>query len=773
MPLLKTVKRKALLIAAITTAATLLYSHANRNRQIVRQYAGNFQLLVAPVTSEAKSADPLALANGETRASELFEVDYPSMLNILTSSSILSDVVEKVKAEYPQFTLSQLQQNLKVERLGNSKLDASKIIAISYQEQDPQLVDLVLDVTAERYLDYSLESRQQGVTKGIEFIDRQLPELNDKIATNLNAIQALQEQYKITQADSAGESVFTSVREIEAQQLETDQEISEQTRIVNNLRARLNISIDEAIAISTLRENPNYQNLITQLNDLEREIAAASARFNPNSPQIQNLESEKQEMLALLKSETSKILLDEEVSTRANRFLVLNNQDSILLSLVRDLVTAANELEKLDARRVAIDNSASIYRQQAQEFPEVSRRYKQLQRELDVARRTRDKLATQKNRLQIQASQTQTPWSVISESQTPQPLAAKSSSNPLQGLLGGLVLGVGAAVLLERLQDVFYETSEVAEATNSQLLGDIPYNNSLQQRYVRKKWLSFLPSVSQQDRDDEDFLTAFDRLYANIYFRFRDAAVNSIAVCSAAAGDGKSTVATGLARAIAAQGRKVMLVGANSFSDRLPDDLTSVRRAGDNLYVSIVSQAAINSSQQREKLMAQFEADYEYVIYDTPAMLDSVTANFLSVNTDGVLLVAALGKTKKSLLDKALKQIESFRLPLLGVVTNQNKQSTLASYAPNKMFGNRTNNSRQDNPSVSGGGVISERHKFLDGVSSSTIELERSDSSALGQNGSRSQSSSSTAAKRSDLTALDPQTDSSFQATQDYDHWQN
>lgn len=688
LPLLTTIKRKAVLIAAITGTVTLLYSHLTGNNNSTREYAGNFQLLVEPITSTAKSADPIALADSDVRTSELFEVDYPSTLNILTSSSILSDVVKQVKIQYPEFSLEQLMTNLQVARIGENRLDASKIIAINYTENDPELVQLVLESTAQRYLNYSLNSRKQGVTQGIEFIDRQLPKLDQKITSSLNEIQELQEQYQITEANIAGESVFNSLREIKDQQLETEKEISEKSRIVNNLQSQLNIGIDEAIAISTLRENPNYQNLITQLNDLERELASTSARFNSNSPQIRALEEEKQQILSLLHSETRKILQNEDVSGRANRFLVLNNEDSILLSLVRDLVTAANELEALDARQGAIKQSASLQTQKAQEYPEISRRYKKLQQELELANRTRDKLLVQKDKLQIKDSQTEIPWSIVSEPKipqdqqgNPQPLPIGSANNPLQGLMGGLLLGVGTAVLWEKMRDVFYSSAELSAVTDSSMvLAEIPYNQSFQQKYVRKNWLSFLPQGKEQEDGDEDFTTAFDRLYANIYFRFRDQSIHSIAVCSPASGDGKSTVATGLAQAIATQGRKVMLVGANSFSYQLPENITTVNQAGENLYISIVSQAAMNSSIQRDKLMSQFEADYEYVIYDTPAMLDSVTANFLSINTDGVLLVATLGTTKKSLFAKALEQINSFKLPLLGIVTNQNKSNALGAY---------------------------------------------------------------------------------------------
>ncbi|MEM7757325.1 MAG: hypothetical protein AAF298_04230 [Cyanobacteria bacterium P01_A01_bin.40] len=686
LPLLTTIKRKALLIAAVTGLTTLYAAYIDSKHNPVLKYSGDFQLLVEPLTSTARSTDPIALANNQSGSTRLFEIDYPSMLRVLTSENILDNVVEEVQIDYPEFNLEQLTKNLTVERVGGkNKLDASKILAINYTDKDPKLVELVLEETSREYLDYGLNSRRQGVGKGLQFIERQLPELNRKVTNNRNQIQDLQEKYQIIGADAKGESLLNAVREIELQQSETQKEIEEQTRIVNNLQSRLKISIDEAFAISTLRENPNYQSLITQLNEKESESAVASATFNADSPQMLNLQEERQKILDLLNFETKQILEDSEVSTRVNRFLVLNSEDSILLSLVKDLVTAANELEVLDTRSATLAKNLNAYQTQAQQYPEISRRYQELQQELNIAERTREQLLVQQDRLQIEASQTETPWSIVSKPQVlqdnsgnPKPLPTNSPDRKSKGIIAGLLFGTILAILWEKMEDVFYSTEDVLTAADSAiLLAEIPYNQSFNSLQEKINDSNSIFNLKPRNYKDFDFSFAFDRLYANLYFRFRQTNLRSIVVCSPAEGDGKSTVAMGLAQAIATQGKKVLVVGINSFSDRLPENLNTVNQVRENLFISIVSQAAINSSAQREKLMSQFKSDYDYVIYDTPPLLESMTANFLSNNTDGILMVTAIGKTKRSRFIKTIEQIEAFKLPLLGIVTNQNKSIKL------------------------------------------------------------------------------------------------
>ena len=167
-PFLRTAKRKVLLIGAVTALATGFFAYKDSQQNPVAQYLGNFQLLTEPMTLEEKSSDPNTLVNSNGVPNDrLSAIDYPTMLRILKSPDILSKIVERVQTEYPEFEVSQLNRNLEVERINDSgnRLEASKILAIRYTDEDPKLVQLVLETTAQEYLNYSLNSRKQGIEK--------------------------------------------------------------------------------------------------------------------------------------------------------------------------------------------------------------------------------------------------------------------------------------------------------------------------------------------------------------------------------------------------------------------------------------------------------------------------------------------------------------------------------------------------------------------------------------------------------------------------------
>lgn len=688
LPLIKIFKRKAWLIASITALVTVGYVYWENKTNPPSEYAGTFQLLVEPLTFEAKSSEPTSLTDPKGVYNErLLAADYPTLLRLLKSNQVLSDIANEVKTKYPSFSVNNLSENLVVERVGKDRLDQSKIVAIAYTESNPELVELVLQETAKKYLDYSLESRLVEIGSGLEFIEQQLPQLNQKVSRSMNEVQDLQQQYQMVQADEKGESLLDTSRDLERQKMETRREIEEQTRIKRDLQSKLGITVEDAIAISALRDNPSYQNLVQEFKEKERELAVASATFNSSSPQVIALQEEKRQLSNLLNAEIRQSTLSQGISSSTNRLLLANNEDSILLSLVEQLVETANRLEALQARQQSLSRDASLFEAQVQEFPQVSRRYKELQQEIDIANRTREQMLIQKDKLQIQASQTQTPWRIVSQPKilrdsegNPVPLPSDSQNKTiLKGLLAGLILGMGVAVLIEKNRNSFYSVDDLEDSIDSfPILADIPFNPNLasvenknlpSKPQINSK-VSYLPDIEPIDSLNYDFLNAFDKLYANISLRYRHKSIRSIAICSPTRGDGRSTVALHLAKQIAARGKKVLLVDANSFNYQLPDKLVSANKAEENLFILIASQKALENSLERESLMSEFEANYDYVIYDTPPLLDSVTAGFLSVNTDGILLVSAIDKTSKSLLTKSLEQIENFKLPLLGLVAN-------------------------------------------------------------------------------------------------------
>jgi succinoglycan biosynthesis transport protein ExoP len=419
-PLVRTFQRKALIIIGIIglVGAGVAYKISGGQKT----YQGDFRILVEPVTTEARIADPSALANqgegGGVPSRDFFSLDYPTQLEILQSPQMLSAIAKQVQKRYPQVTPDFIKRGLVVLRVGENDLTITKILEVRFIGQDPAIVEFVLQETKKKYLKYSLDERKTRIGEGVKFIEDQLPGLNKRVNDLKSDLQRIQQQQKITDPKEQGAQLLEQVRTVETLELETQRLLQEQKTLYANLQKQLDLTPDEAIAASALSEEPQYKDLLTKVKEVEGQIAVETARFKSANPIVEALERKRANLVALLNQQTQRILGQNLVGTAANS-KVQNFQNSIRIGLIKQLVDTANQIQVLEARSQALAQTKNNLSREAREFPLIARRYNELQQQLDIAARTRDQLLSQRETLRVQAAQSQVPWEMISEPQIP------------------------------------------------------------------------------------------------------------------------------------------------------------------------------------------------------------------------------------------------------------------------------------------------------------------------------------------------------------------
>ena len=711
-PLLRTIQRKALLVIGITGAVSVgAFVWASKN--IPTSYKGDFQLLVEPVTNEGKFVQPSALtrAGGQGPTQEISNLDYSTQLEILRSPRILHTIYDQVKTRYPKLLYFPFSKGLTVERLASEKSpEPTKILKVGYEAEDKEQVRFVLKVAAEKYLQYSLQERKTRISEGVKFIDDQLPELNGRVESLQSQLQRLQQQNKLTDPKTQGDQLFTQVRDITTQQAQTQRDLAEQKTLYASLQKQLELTPSEAIAASALSEDPNYRVLQAKIQGIDNKIAEERSRFQDDNPVIQSLLAKRQSLLDLQGKESNRIVGQNITDTTGNP-KVEAFQNSVRIGLIQKLVEATNQIELLEVRNQALAQTKRSIERQAQQFPSIAREYNAIQEQLDIANRTREQLLTQRETLRVEAAQKQVPWELVSQPQ----LVSDPKGNPIPnskakpikiaGVLVGLLLGVGTAVGIERIRNIFYTDKELEDSIPLPLLGIIPVYKGSKRAHSVPAFVGSVEGMEGSYPNDPEFQKAFDSLYASIRFLFSDPPVRSLAVCSAGPFDGKSTVALNLAQTAASMGQRVLLVDANLRQPQLHERLGLSNQKGlcdllaktlapneliqksavDNLSVLTSGQPQRNStkllgSAQMQYLMEEFQATFDLVIYDTAQFGSFMDTNFLAAHTDGILMVVAVGKTKRTLVMQVLDQLNTYRLPTLGVVANHLKRNTNIPY---------------------------------------------------------------------------------------------
>ncbi len=171
--LLTVVRRRAVVIGTVAIALSTTVWLSTLSRQA--EYEGNFMLLVEPVTAESK-LEGLTELPGANANLQQQGLDYDTQILVLQSPELMAPMIKQLATRYPDITYNSLLKNLTI-----SRFQDTKILAVSYQDSDPQKIQFVLQNLAKGFLKYSLQERQTNLRQGIQFVNYQLPQLQARV----------------------------------------------------------------------------------------------------------------------------------------------------------------------------------------------------------------------------------------------------------------------------------------------------------------------------------------------------------------------------------------------------------------------------------------------------------------------------------------------------------------------------------------------------------------------------------------------------------------
>ena len=668
-------RRRFLVIVGVTTIVTSAAFLKALNS--TPTYLGGFEILTNPVTVETQviSSVPQTLSSREQEAGvEGGGIDQ-TKLKLLKSPKLLTPVVKQLQRQYRELTYDVLFAGLTV-----TPLPSSQILAVTYTSTNKDQVTAVLDLVSKAYLEYSLQERLADVRQGLKFVEDQIPQLQKRVEDWQEQLQEFRQKYDLIDPESRGRELSEQVSAFERQRLENQVRLGEMSTLYNELQRQLRENPDGAAAASALSEDPRYQRLRTQILDVETQIATESSLFKEGTPNIEVLQDQKENLFPLLNREGGRV--EEELASR---------------------------IRELQARNQVLTTTKDFLNQRVKELSIISRQYTDLQRELQISTNNLNQFLTKREALRIDGGQRETPWQILTVPGEPQRSAVNVRQTVMLGAILGILLGVGAALVIDKINNLLHDAEEVKDITHLPLLGVIPFNNNLE-AVERLTFVPDLNSLVQQARQKLKlgneaklerygalpFLESFRILYTNIRLLSPDAPIRSLTISSSAPAEGKSTVSTYLAQAAAGMGQRVLLVDTDlrrpkvhekmgllnlkGLSDLITSDMELnqvVQRSPleDNLYVLTAGRVPpdsvkLLSSQKMQALMQQFLATFDLVIYDSPPLLGLADANLISARTDGLVLVVGLGRANRSNLNRTLEGLKISPTVILGAVAN-------------------------------------------------------------------------------------------------------
>jgi capsular exopolysaccharide synthesis family protein len=275
------------------------------------------------------------------------------------------------------------------------------------------------------------------------------------------------------------------------------------------------------------------------------------------------------------------------------------------------------------------------------------------------------------------------------------PSSPKTKRNAVLGVLLGLLLGIAAALLLERLDRRIKDVAELEEIYRLPVLCDVPESQVLS---------------ANRAGEEQGFAVAeaFRMLRARLRYFNIDREIRSLIVTSVGPAEGKTTVAQNLAAAAASTGStRVLLLEADLRRPRLAGNLALSSSPGlaevlthgvglndviQRLTLSpgngVVAEktldvivAGVNppnpaellESDKMGDLLDRLAAIYDLVIVDTPPAGLIADVIPLMNRVGGVVIVSSIGRSSRDGATDFREQLVQLGAPVLGVIANRVK----------------------------------------------------------------------------------------------------
>ncbi|PPF81338.1 chromosome partitioning protein [Subtercola sp. Z020] len=265
------------------------------------------------------------------------------------------------------------------------------------------------------------------------------------------------------------------------------------------------------------------------------------------------------------------------------------------------------------------------------------------------------------------------------------PLKPTSPNVPLNialGLIVGLLVGLGLAFLREALDNRIRSQRDTELITTAPVLGAIFFDPRAAER----------PLVVHAEPKSPQ-AESYRSLRTNLQFlEFADLP-HTIVITSSVAAEGKSSVSSNLAIALADANSSVIVIDADLRRPRLASYLglegavgltdvligrvelaDALQQWGEReMYVLPAGSIPPNPSEllggpAMKKLLATLESEFDTVIIDAPPLLPVTDAAILAKATRGAIVVASAGKVHKAQLRSAIDILDNVGATVLGLV---------------------------------------------------------------------------------------------------------
>ncbi len=610
----------------------------------------------APNNNPVNDMDQILTTNLEAIRSDAVLRPVVQRYNLLEEEGQLKGKSAKQIADLRNGAVSLKQLDIK-------RPPNSYVIDISYRAHNPKLAADVANAIANGYAERSSSLQVQSAVDRASVMEGQISELKTKVVKSEQALAAFERQLGILDPDQRTSLLTTRLNQLTAELTTAQDERSRKEAAEEAVQAKT------VAAAQSTAQGETLARLTERLEEARQRFAQIKTIYGPNHAEYRKAASEVDE-------------LSNQLSEGRT------NTEQRVESVYQQSVRHEKNLSAMISRTKGEMDGLSG----------VRHRYEQLKRDAEGDKQLYSELTRRIKEYEINGAFRHSLARVIDPA-LPEAAAVSPKVPVVLGaaFLVSLVLSVLSALIFDTFDHTLMEPEQAALALKIEVLGALPdikreAAEALSTPGLVLKQASAMRSLSHYEQ-------AIRTVRNTISLIDFDADNKSILFTSALASEGKSTTLSQLARAFAAQGKRILLIDADlrrpSLHNRLHlgyEPTLGLAGALENDYpwrdavVSVPSEPNLSLlpagtlSRQNaadlvtggiSKLIRQATREYDLVFVDAPPLFGCAETLQLSVAVDSVVLVTRARHTSGKLVMSAIANLQRFRGNLLGVILNR------------------------------------------------------------------------------------------------------
>jgi capsular exopolysaccharide synthesis family protein len=528
-------------------------------------------------------------------------------------------------------------------------------VQVVFNSIEPRIAPRAVNTIIEVYQEVNVELERQNVRRRREFLEEQLRTTDSLLMvaqTGLSSMRSREQSYSASGRFTVEQGNLMQV-EIQQAQMEADLRLAENA-LSQVLQAR---SSGANVDLSTLMSTPSI---------------AGSSLVGPLYAQLVSYRTERDAMLA---GPWARAATHPEVQ-RLNT-LIASTEEKLIDAVRNNNAALRSQIASLGGLRGrALAKMSDLPRTEVEEA--------HLTQNLSSLEFMSQNLRDQYQEVRLEEAAEGGLVEIVQSSTRALPLRPNIWVKILLGVVVGLMLGGGAAVAREMLDDSINSPQEIEKMLLVPNLAVIPEVSS------------HLLATNGDGRTKEyksPGAEAYRILRTNLLYS--QEGLKSLVVTSAEPGEGKTMTSVNLSVAYARQGLKVLLLECDLrrptlgkyFANSQETDLTDVLLENRDwrhviqptsipgLHVLLAGQSIPRAveflgSEEMKRLLADICSEFDMVILDTSPLLVAADATVLGAIADGVLLVVRATRTDRGAVEQAFHQLGLVGANIVGTVLN-------------------------------------------------------------------------------------------------------